>query len=464
MKLIDRHIIYFLGIGGIGMSALARWFMHSGKQVYGYDKTETPLTSALQQEGAEVHYHDHGEKSIPEVVLSKKGHVLVIYTPAIPSDHKELECLKNNDFTILKRSEVLGLITNDLRSVAVAGTHGKTTTSSMIAHILKTAKKPSLSIMGGILQGYESNLIIEGKTGPNTIAVLEADEYDRSFLRLTPDIAVVTSADPDHLDIYGDHEAMKTSFLEFVNKIKPGGHAYVNHSLTGWLQSSVQKVTTHTYGRGEGQNYAANIQVAGSEFTFDFHGEDGFSTEIHLAIPGFHNVENATAAVAVCRNLGTDIKDIKNALATFKGVKRRFEYHIKTDTLVYIDDYAHHPTEIRAFIESVRKLYPGKRITAIFQPHLFSRTKDFVDGFASSLDLADEILLMDIYPARELPIEGVTSGIIFDKMKNRDKKIVKNSDVLNEITARNPEVLLTIGAGDIDRFVPQIKDILSKKR
>jgi UDP-N-acetylmuramate--alanine ligase len=464
LKLIDRHIIYFLGIGGIGMSALARWFMHSGKKVYGYDKTETPLTLALIQEGAGVHYHDHGVQSIPDAVLSQKDQVLVIFTPAIPSEHRELEYLKSQNFTILKRSEVLGLITNDLLSVAVAGTHGKTTTSSMIAHILKTAKKPSLSIMGGILQGYESNLIMEGKAGPETIAVLEADEYDRSFLRLTPDIAVVTSADPDHLDIYGDHNAMKTSFLEFVNKIKPGGHAYVNHSLTGWLQSSVQKVTTHTYGRSEGQNYAENIQIAGTEFTFGFHAEDGFSTDIRLAIPGFHNVENATAAIAVCRKLGIDIKDIKNALATFKGVKRRFEYHIKTEKLVYIDDYAHHPTEIRAFIESVRKLYPSKRITAIFQPHLFSRTRDFVDGFAASLDLADEILLMNIYPARELPIEGVTSGIIFEKIKNRNKKIIETTSVLNEITARNPEVLLTIGAGDIDRFVPLIKDLLSKKK
>ncbi|MDZ7606101.1 MAG: UDP-N-acetylmuramate--L-alanine ligase [Cyclobacteriaceae bacterium] len=464
MKLADRHIIYFLGIGGIGMSALARWFMHSGKKVYGYDKTNTPLTNALESEGAGIHYHDDGEKSIPEAVLAQKDRVLVIFTPAVPTDHQELEYLKNHDFTILKRSEVLGLITNDLHSVAVAGTHGKTTTSSMIAHILKTAKKPSLSIMGGILQGYESNLIMEGTTGPETIAVLEADEYDRSFLRLTPDIAVVTSADPDHLDIYGDHGAMKTSFLEFVNKIKPGGHAYVHQSLAGWLHSNVKQVATHTYGLGEGQNNAKNIQVADSEFTFDFQGEDGFATDIHLAIPGFHNVENATAAVSVCRKLGIDIKDIKNALATFKGVKRRFEYHIKTNDLVYIDDYAHHPTEIRAFIESVRKLYPGKRITAIFQPHLFSRTRDFVDGFASSLDLADEILLMNIYPARELPMEGVTSAIIYDRMKNRNKKIVENSSVLSEIAALKPEVLLTIGAGDIDRFVPQIEELLLMKR
>jgi len=446
------------------MSALARWFMHSGKKVYGYDKTNTPLTEALQSEGARIHYHDSGEKSIPEAVLTQKDEVLVIFTPAIPSDHQELQYLKSHDFTILKRSEVLGLITNDLYSVAVAGTHGKTTTSSMIAHILKIARKPSLSIMGGILQGYESNLIMEGTTGPDIIAVLEADEYDRSFLRLTPDIAVVTSADPDHLDIYGDHGAMKTSFLEFVNKIKPGGHAYVNHSLAGWLHSTAKQVTTHTYGLGTGQNNAENIQVAGSEFTFDFHGEDGFSTNIHLAIPGYHNVENATVAVAVCRKLGIDVKDIKTALATFKGVKRRFEYHIKTDNLVYIDDYAHHPTEIRAFIESVRKLYPEKRITAIFQPHLFSRTKDFVDGFASSLDLADDILLMNIYPARELPIEGVSSTIIYEKMKNSNKKIIENSSVLSEITALKPEVLLTIGAGDIDRFVPQIKELLLTKK
>ena len=464
MKLADRHIIYFLGIGGIGMSALARWFMHSGKKVYGYDKTETPLTAALQSEGAMIHYHDQGEQSIPEPVLAHREDVLIIFTPAIPGDHKELNFLKKHQFTIHKRSEVLGSITNDLTSVAVAGTHGKTTTSSMIAHILKSAEIPSLSIMGGILQGYESNLIMVGKTGPDTIAVLEADEYDRSFLRLTPDIAVVTSADPDHLDIYGDHEAMKVSFSDFVKNIKRGGHAFIHESLAGWLGINVPLITIHTYGRGSGKNRAENIQVHGSEFTFNFNGEDGLSTDFRLTVPGFHNVENATVAIAVSRRLGIDIEKIKKALLTFKGVKRRFEYHIKTDKLVYIDDYAHHPTEIRAFIESVRKLYPGKRISAIFQPHLYSRTRDFVDGFASSLDLADEILLMNIYPARELPIEGVTSILIYDKMKNRKKKIVEDSSLLSEIAALKPEILLTIGAGDIDRFVPQIKNMLLTRK
>ena len=462
MSIENKHIVYFLGIGGIGMSALARWFMHLGKEVYGYDKTETQLTKKLIAEGAKIHYNDD-VSSIPEAVLSNKKDTLVILTPAIPNDHVEYNYLLDQTYPILKRSEVLGLITNDLYSVAVAGTHGKTTTSSMIAHILKTAGKSSVSLMGGILQGYESNLILEGKPSAETIAVLEADEYDRSFLRLSPDIAVVTSADPDHLDIYLKHEEMKSSFRLFIDRVKPDGHVFINELLSSWLSSQQSNVQNHSYSLKKGDNNASNIHIKESEFVFDFEGEKENIANITLPIPGYHNVENAIAAISVCLQLGIDATSIKAALASFKGVKRRFEYHIKTEDLIYIDDYAHHPMEIKAFFESVRSLYPGKKMTAIFQPHLFTRTRDFVDGFAESLDLADAIILMNIYPARELPIKGVTSGMIMGKMHNPHVKIVEDSDLLNAIENIDSEVFLTVGAGDIDRFVQPIKELLEKR-
>lgn len=462
MKLEHKHIIYFLGIGGIGMSALARWFMHLGKDVYGYDKTATPLTDKLEKEGAQIHYDDRVE-SIPDIVLQSRDKTLVVLTPAIPKDHKELNHLKKEDFPILKRSEVLGLITKDLYSVAVAGTHGKTTTSSMIAHILKTAGKSSLSLMGGILQGYESNLIIEGEPSSDTIAVLEADEYDRSFLRLTPDISIVTSADPDHLDIYGAHDEMKSSFTQFIHKTKPNGHLFVNELLTSWLINENPQVKSHSYGLNSGMNRASNVHIAGSTFKFNYEGELSNIENISLNIPGFHNVENAVAAISVALQLGISKEEIKKALGSFRGVKRRFEYHIKHSNLVYIDDYAHHPTEIKAFLESVRELYPGKKMTVIFQPHLFSRTRDFVEGFAESLDLADEIIMMNIYPARELPIKGVTSEIILDKMKNPNRRLVSDADLLKAVENLNTDIILTVGAGDIDRFVLPIKKLLEEK-
>lgn len=462
MRLEDKHIVYFLGIGGIGMSALARWFMHLGKEVHGYDKTVTPLTRKLADEGAEIHYEDSID-SIPENVKQSKGDVLVVLTPAIPDNHKEFNHLKENGFNILKRSEVLGLITKDLYSVAVAGTHGKTTTSSMIAHILKTAGKSSLSLMGGILQGYESNLIIEGEANSETIAVLEADEYDRSFLRLSPDIAVVTSADPDHLDIYGEHDEMKSSFKQFIHKTKPKGHLFINELLTSWLINDNPEVIAHSYALEHGMNKASKIHASGSTFKFDYIGEKANINDITLSIPGFHNVENAIAAISVSLQLGISVDNIKNALASFRGVKRRFEYHIKTEHQVYIDDYAHHPTEIRAFLESIRELYPGKKICAIFQPHLFTRTRDFVDGFAESLDMADEVILMNIYPAREMPIEGVTTKIIMERMHNPNVTLVEDEEILKKVNRLDSDVILTIGAGDIDRFVQPIKNLLEER-
>jgi UDP-N-acetylmuramate--alanine ligase len=463
LKLEEKHIIYFLGIGGIGMSALARWFMHLGKAVYGYDKTPTPLTQKLEEEGAVIHFEDN-ISSIPAAVLESSENTLIVLTPAIPKNHKEYNYLKENGFSILKRSEVLGLITKDLYSVAVAGTHGKTTTSSMIAHILKTAGRSSLSLMGGILQGYESNLIIEGEATADTIAVLEADEYDRSFLRLSPDIAVVTSADADHLDIYGAHDEMKLTFKQFIHKTKNAGHLYIHESLGSWLIHENNTVTSHSYSLEKGMNKASNIHVSGSNFIYDFEGEVERVKDITLTIPGFHNVENAVAAISVALQMGINSDSIKRALGSFKGVKRRFEYHVKRNDLVYIDDYAHHPTEIRAFLESVKELYPGKKIAAIFQPHLFSRTRDFVDGFAESLDIADQVIMMNIYPARELPIEGITSEIILEKMKNQHKKLVQDKDLLDMVKNIDAEVILTIGAGDIDRFIKPIKELLELRK
>jgi len=462
LKIEDKHIIYFLGIGGIGMSALARWFLHLKKKVYGYDKTETPLTKKLIREGASIHYND-AITSIPDEVLNSAEEVLVVLTPAIPKNHLELNYLKEHNYPLLKRSEVLGEITKGMYSVAVAGTHGKTTTSSMVAHILKEAEKSSISLMGGILQGYESNLIIEGEYNADTVAVVEADEYDRSFLKLSPDIAVVTSADADHLDIYGTHEEMKSSFQQFVQKVKPGGHIFINEILTSWLKNENPEVASHSYALEDGGNKASNIHISGTDFIFDFDGENETIEELKLPIPGNHNVENAIAAISIALQLGITAKEIKAALGSFKGVKRRFEYLIKKDALVFIDDYAHHPIELMAFLSSVKKLYPDKHITAIFQPHLFSRTKDFADGFAESLDLVDEVLLMNIYPARELPIDGVTSKIILDKMKNLNARIVDETELLEIISNTDVEILLTVGAGDIDQFVQPIKEILEKR-
>lgn len=462
MSIEDKHIVYFLGIGGIGMSAMARWFLHIGKQVYGYDKTETSLTRALSSEGAHIHYDD-SISSIPDEILKSGEDVLVVFTPAIPKNHIVYNYLIEQNFTILKRSEVLGLITQEQYAVAVAGTHGKTTTSSMIAHILKTAAKSSVALIGGILQGYESNLILEGEYNSKTIAVLEADEFDRSFLRLSPDIAVVTSADADHLDVYGAHDEMKSSFKQFISKVKPNGHVFINEMLSSWLINEQPEVSSHSYGLKNGESKAANIHISGTDFIFDFLGEAGTIENIKLPTPGYHNVENAVAAISVALQLGIDQDSIKVALSSFQGIKRRFEYHIKEDGLVYIDDYAHHPTELQAFLGSVKSIYPNKKITAIFQPHLFTRTRDFTDGFAASLDMADEVILMDIYPARELPIEGVTSKIILDKMNNMNKSIVDDDALLDKISKMEVEVLVTIGAGNIDRFVQPIKEILESR-
>ena len=461
MKLKQYDSIYFLGIGGIGMSALARWFKHKGMRVAGYDRTPTPLTHELIAEGMEIHFDDKVE-FIPGYISKEK--TLVVFTPAIPKNHVEHNYLKTQGYTILKRSEVLGLLTKNYKTIAVAGTHGKTTTSSLIAHILKSAGKNMVAFLGGITANYESNLVMQGEVNANTIVVAEADEFDRSFLRLFPHTAVVTSADADHLDIYGDHLQMLSSYKEFMNQLVRKGNLILHESIA-LLANEIQHVTKETYGMSRGQFFAGNIVPISRDgfFEFDLLGLDRKFDKIKLGVPGFHNMENAIAAILVARKFGVDDDTIREALLSFRGVKRRFEFVIRKKDLVYIDDYAHHPTEIEAFLKSLKEMYKGKKISVIFQPHLFTRTRDFAEGFSKSLSLADEVLLMDIYPAREEPIPGITSDMLFKDISSPVKIRCTKQDVLQKLEALDIEVLATIGAGDIDTFVKPIKEMLNKR-
>ncbi|HZY79950.1 MAG TPA: UDP-N-acetylmuramate--L-alanine ligase [Cyclobacteriaceae bacterium] len=458
MKLGNYDSIYFLGIGGIGMSNLARWFKKAGLRIGGYDRTPTPLTHELIEEGMEIHFEDKVEL-IPGYV--NKTRTLVVFTPAIPKNHVEYNYLKDGGFTIMKRSEVLGLITKDYKTIAVAGTHGKTTTSSLIAHILKTAGVDMVAFLGGITTNYESNLVMHGEANPEkTWAVVEADEFDRSFLRLFPKISVVTSADADHLDIYGDHASMITSFKDFMSQVSD---ELILHESIAHLADNI-KTKKISYGMSRGQFFAGNIIPTGREFfEFDLLSSGKTIEKIQLGVPGFHNMENAIAASIVAMKLGIEESVIKKALASFRGVKRRFEFVIRHDNIVYIDDYAHHPAEIEAFLRSLKSIYSGKKITVIFQPHLFTRTRDFAEGFSKSLSLADELLLMDIYPAREEPIPGVTSDMLFKDITSPVKIRCSKKDVLEKLEALDVEVVATVGAGDIDTFVRPIKEMLNKK-
>ena len=458
MKLGNYDNVYFLGIGGIGMSALARWFRLGGMHVAGYDRTATPLTHELMDEGMEIHFEDNIE-ALPGYLSKEK--TLVVLTPAIPKGHKQFNYLKDSGFTIMKRSEVLGLITKGHPTIAVAGTHGKTTTSSLVAHILKTAGVNMVGFLGGITTNYESNLVMHGDVSPSTWVVVEADEFDRSFLRLFPKMAVVTSADADHLDIYGDHASMIVSFKEFMGQVDKDGLLVIHESVANLAEGT--SISKQTYGMSRGQFFAGSIKASGGFFEFDLKGPGLTIENIQLGVPGFHNMENAIAATAIALKLGISEKHIREALASFRGVKRRFEFIIKRDNLVYIDDYAHHPAEIEAFLKSLKAMYNGKKLTVVFQPHLFTRTRDFAEGFASSLSLADEVLLMDIYPAREEPIPGVTSDIIFRNITSPVKISCTKKDVLSKLEALDVEVIATVGAGDIDTFVRPVKEMLSKK-
>lgn len=443
------------------MSALARWFLKQGLNISGYDRTATTLTAELQKEGMAIHFDD-SVKSIPKEIIENREKTLVIYTPALPKDHKEHQFLKEKQYTILKRSEVLGLISKDYVTVAVAGTHGKTTTSSMVAHLLKTARKSMVAFLGGITTNYDSNLVMHGVVSKDTIVVAEADEFDRSFLRLFPKIAIVTSADADHLDIYGDHESLISSFKEFIKQIDKDGYLIIHESIAEKLAADIHHVTKNIYSMSRGQFFAGNIIAKSGFFEFDLHGF-GKVEHIRLGVPGFHNIENAIAASIAVWQCGVDLPTIKKGLESFTGVKRRFEFIIKHDKLVFVDDYAHHPTEIEAFLKSMKSMYPRKKLTVIFQPHLFTRTRDFAEGFSKSLSLADELFLMDIYPARELPIPGVDSDMIFKDITSQTKIRCGKDDLLEKLKNSDIEVLATVGAGDIDTFVEPILNMLTKK-
>ena len=489
LQLKKIQYIYFIGIGGIGMSALARWFNANGKSVAGYDRLATPLTGQLKDEGILIHFEDNVEE-IPPFITTAKNDTLVVYTPAIPPGHKELTFFRKNGFTVLKRAEVLGLITKDKYIIAVAGTHGKTTIVSMIAHILNYAGLNCTAFLGGISINFNSNLLINDPKSPNPqitpdtlryvagkspnitdhrlpitdyrlpIYVVEADEYDRSFLALHPDIAVISSVDADHLDIYGNEDALKRSFCDFIGQvkrkliIKEG----IDLDLPGTPRNDEDRRDDDL--SVEKYKIAKNIRIENTSFIFEAEGAN--ISNLKLSVPGYHNVENAIAAISVACYLGVDAKSISGALASYKGVKRRFEYIIKSDKIIYIDDYAHHPTEITAFINSVRAMYKDETLTIIFQPHLYSRTKAFARGFSDSLNLADKVILMDIYPARETPMEGISSEIIFDNLKN--EKILCDKDNLLEIVKQlQTGILVTLGAGDIDQFIEPIKKILLEK-
>ena len=445
MNITQIQNVYFIGIGGIGMSALARYFRHIGKNVSGYDKTQTMLTDELVESGIAIHFEDDISQ-IPTDFRSEN--TLVITTPAVPFTHSEWNYFIERGFEIKKRAEVLGIITKDMFCFAVAGTHGKTTTSAILGHILYQSGADVTAFLGGIVEQYDSNLIGNGKS----VTVVEADEFDRSFLHLHPDIACVTSMDADHLDIYGTRDSIEASFTEFASKIEDPSKLFIANGLP---------LNGMTIAVNEPAKFSAvNVRVENSEYIFDAKTPDGTIENIRFPLPGWHNLMNALMALAMARSFGTPTEDIVKALVSFPGIRRRFSYQIKRDDLVYIDDYAHHPTEIDAVHQAVRELYPGKNVLAIFQPHLFSRTRDFADDFARSLSQFDEILLIDIYPARELPIEGITSEWLLGKIENPNKKLVSKQNLLTEIRNSEAVVVVTIGAGDIGEMVPQIKQSL----
>jgi UDP-N-acetylmuramate--alanine ligase len=442
------------------MSALARYFKRNGVDVHGYDKTSTQLTQELEHEGFSVSYQDDPAK-LPSWLSSAQfvDEVLVVYTPAIPKDHGEFNHIKSIGFRIWKRSEVLGAITHGAHTIAVAGTHGKTTTSTMVAHLLKHASRNVTAFLGGISSNYGTNLLV-GRSDASEIMVAEADEYDRSFLKLNPNTSVITSVDPDHLDIYGDRESMVSCYAEFASKLKPGGTLLIKEGSPMPLDGIEHK----TYSASSTADYMANgIRIHDGAYVFDIIGPNVSITDVVLYCPGRHNVENALAAAVACLLEGLTPDEIREGLCTFKGVHRRFEYRLRSDNRIVIDDYAHHPTELKAAISTVRELYPGKKILGVFQPHLFSRTRDFAEGFAQSLSMLDELLMLDIYPARELPIPGITSDMILEMSTAPLKRMVSKQELSHVISQSNSDVVLILGAGDIDALVSGVVDAVSKK-
>jgi len=457
MKVLDHKLCYFLGIGGIGMSALARYFKHYGKEVVGYDKTSTDLTKELESEGIECHYNDDSKLVKDLFDRYKPSEILVVYTPAIPGDHGEYNFLRQNGYRLYKRSEVLGEITKEFRTIAIAGTHGKTTTTTMVSHLLKSAGINCFAFMGGISRNYNTNLLL-GEANTDAFVVVEADEYDRSFLTLHPYISVITSVDADHLDIYGDASHVKEGYALFAAQLKENGTLIVKKTVDNELTLRNKRLI---YSLNLDTRYRAGlVNIENGAYRYDIESPVENIKGVELGVAGLHNVENSIAAVAVAQQLGIKAGVIREALRSFKGVKRRFDYRVKKSDTIYIDDYAHHPEELKATISSVKQLYPGKKVTGVFQPHLFSRTRDFADGFASSLDLLDECILLEIYPAREKPIAGVNSQMLLDKMKLKDKKLFTREELLEELKRNPRQVLVTMGAGDIDKLVEPIEKLL----
>ncbi|MBC7829429.1 MAG: UDP-N-acetylmuramate--L-alanine ligase [Chitinophagaceae bacterium] len=452
--------IYFIGIGGIGMSAVARYFKFHGKDVSGYDKTETALTKELVKEKIVVHYQD-------DIALAPKDAELIVYTPAVSKEHSQLGYYQQNDYPVFKRSDVLGMITSSSFNICVAGTHGKTTVSAMVAHTLRHSDFGCNAFLGGIAVNYNTNFWRHKRN----VCVVEADEYDRSFLKLNPDIAVITSMDADHLDIYGTEESMQDAFIDFSKKLKNGGLLLTKYGLPKEDRFQAKNHLTYSLDSESADVYASNIRMFQGSYEFDVRKKGWILKDVVLNMGGRHNVENALVAIAVAHHLGIEDEKIKDAIHAFKGVKRRFEYVVKHPSFVFIDDYAHHPEELRALITGTKSLFSGMKCTVVFQPHLFTRTRDFADGFAEVLDMADEVVLLPIYPARELPIEGVTSEMILSKMSNSSKKLLSKAELLKYIKdeyVTNLDLLpghalVMAGAGDIDAMVQAVRDIIERK-
>lgn len=450
MELKKIHRIYFVGIGGIGMSAIARFFHEKGVKVSGYDKTSTGLTQQLEAEGIGIHYSE-------DLDQIDKAADLVVYTPAIPATQKELVYYRENGFEVVKRSDVLQEITRELFAITVAGTHGKTTVSTMIAHILRHTGYGCNAFLGGISSNYGRNFWSSEKQ----VAVIEADEYDRSFLKLSPDVAVLTAMDPDHLDIYGTEEAVVEAFIQYTKNIKPNGTLLARFGLPRSTELEGDNKLFYSLQNDAADIYGKNIRMDNGGYEFDVVQQDWLIDNVKLYIGGMHNVENAIAAIGVAHLLGISNEKIRAAVADFKGIRRRFEYLVKKDNVVYIDDYAHHPEELRALISSAKSLFRGKKCTVIFQPHLFTRTRDFADGFGESLSMADEVILLPIYPARELPIEGVTSEMIASRINGPEVKIIERDAVVTWLKDHPSQLLITAGAGDIDLLREPIQHLLN---
>ena len=451
IALFDRA--YFIGIGGIGMSALARYFNMKGWKVAGYDKTPSPITQALEEEGISVHFEDLGE-NLPSHFLNTKK-TLLVYTPAIPKEMKELLFVQDQNYTVKKRAEVLGMITRDSKALGVAGTHGKTTTSTMLAHILNESDQGCNAFLGGIAANFNSNFVSHPTS---EWTVVEADEFDRSFLQLTPYASIVTSTDADHLDIYGDSAEFLQGFRSYIDLINPDGFAVLHKDVELTAKNEIR------YGLNADVAFSgSNLRVENGAFLMDVKTPEGTWDAVELGIPGTHNAENALSCIALGVQLGLSEDLLRSALKSFKGVKRRFEYHIRTEEKVYIDDYAHHPTEINALLDSIELMYPNKKVIGIFQPHLFSRTRDFFDDFAEALSRLDELVLLPIYPARELPIEGVTSDALIEKVNSSKKSVLSPADAVDLVACSDYDVILTMGAGNIDRIVLPLKNRLENE-